>query len=335
MSSEANPELYKSESQISLENYVSNEIANSPLAKQETNTTKKSTGNELSIKIQEETQQLTPKSEDPFHEPIRWDLIIYLYLFGLLITTASFSMSQDAQLNKFIFITIYTHLVSEIIFTFHLLFSPKSAKILSIIAIIIYSGEAFILNPITPIKDFQNIFNIQFVIGDMAVCTTAFYVMINGKVLPEMRKIGYALFLHFAGVSLSLGGLPSVFFVDPINTQFGQAWVLLGLAVIPQGWIMKEGLLSKWNQNKYRSDIYLSIWQKITPWLFGVMATIGIYIASQYRTEERVYGIKFAATHWQEFIDIAGWPIGLFGIIVVTYYWREARIRKFKGKYTE
>eukprot|EP01084_Bolivina_argentea_P272009 463016_1 len=312
---------------------TSNEVAPMKMNKISTLETQTSDSTQIQIETNVKTNSNDEQNE------YRWDLITWLYLSGLFVATASFGVAQDSAINKFMLMCIFFHFTGESVLVINVLFSKKIAKILSIIILVFLGLEIFVMIPVGPISISKNVFSVQFVIADAVAALTGLAVMLNENVTGEMRKVGMSLLFHFVGISFALALMTKSFYANAFQPDQGEGWTLLGATAIPQTYLMKDALLSKWNigSNKQNScSNYIKLQIKILVFIVGcIIFPLAVLMLSTYRTTDDVTGNTFAGKRWGVVIDILGYPLGGFGLIFVTFLWKEGRVQLKKKLYAE
>ena len=168
----------------------------------------------------------------------RWDLIYLFYLIGHSPFAMVLGVSTD--FNRILFASTYIHFAGEDIVAVHMLYTPKTAKILSIVICVAYSLEAVLFTPFASVELVQKAFGIQFIFSDVLSALSALCLMMNNRTSPQMRNCAFAILLHFIGVSMGLIHVTVVYIQRQHFLHQAEVWVAFILTVLFQLYLIFE-----------------------------------------------------------------------------------------------
>ena len=246
-------------------------------------------------------------------ETMRWDLMflcyfVAVYLFAMV-------MGVSTLFNRVIFGFGYLHFATEDLVAFHMLYSRKTAKILSIVFCVMYLLEAVFVAPFAPLDTVKKVFYVQFIFSDLLSALCAASLMLNRSASQQMRNCAFAVLLHFIGVSLSLARIPIMYFFEENLMHRGESWVLYGIASYFGLYYLRDALGSKCNFGQEHLFSF-PLWTQIVVPVVCVSITMGYGVMSLLRTTEDDGSMEIAASIWDEVITWTAWPLGGVGIII-------------------
>ena len=255
--------------------------------------------------MMENEDEITKKKE-----VLRWDLIYLAYFVAGFLFSAVMGMSPDY--NHVVFSFTYGHWATEGIVAFHMLYTPRTARILSILSLIMYGGEVLFMVPFVSVETVQSVFYVHFILSDLMSALSAFCLMMNLSASQQMRNCAFAILLHFVGISLSLARLPIMYFDEENLMHRGETWVLLATASCFQLYFLSDALRSKCNYRRFS----FSIWTKIAIPAICVLTVIVYGVLAMYRTTEKVTDMQIGSSIWGDIAIWTFWPVGVGGIII-------------------
>ena len=234
------------------------------------------------------------------------------------------AFGMSTEFNRIFYASTYIHFAGEDIVAVHMLYSSKTAKILSIVICGAYSLEAVLFAPFAAVSTIGMVFGIQFVFSDVLSALSAFCLMMNNRTSLQMRNCAFAILLHFIGVSFALALEVMIYFHFENLLQRGEGWMLLLAAALFQLYFLRDALASKYNHGQSHS-ISFPLWIKIAVPLAAVLIPVGFGLMNLFRTTESSGSLKVASSIWDELIAWFAWPLGVVLILVAIKIQNEGR----------
>ena len=271
------------------------------------------------------------KNDKP--EVVRWDKLLFYYLFGVALTGAAFGLSYDYEYNKYQLLCAYIHFCGEMTIASYFLYKPKTAKLMCKIIHVIMLSQAFILLPLVPLAQISKAFSFTFLFSDIYGMLASMVVTMNPYAPQSLRSVAFGVGFHFVGVTMSLCHLPMKMYFNALLPQTGYVWLLIGLALPIQLWFSKHFLQSKYNYLSANNIRYFnSKHEKLHKYgpAFGsiFLATRCSFMALTRTTEDEDNLFAYPPASYA--IAILAYPICSVSLMTAAYLWTKGRAMRIK-----
>lgn len=268
--------------------------------------------------------------------PMRWDVLVALYLTSITTTAICFGRSVDAKYDSIILTWIYWHFAFETALTFHCLYSRRWARRFSAIAVPLFLVVGVVANFLPNVK--TTMASMTFLFSDGFSLVASLCLFFNNAMPQEFQAVPMAILPHFVGVIGRIALQPGLFFQNPPLDvpQLGAAWLWIGLSVIPQIWFGREAIRGNLNHvgevrydDTKNSKLFILFCKFGAPcvalsfsFLFGLLGAFATVEASDDEL------IVFAVSPWSDLIAAFFLPVSIAGTCWIIFLCKPRRQTK-------